>query len=55
MLRVLKPFEYLELRTVDEAVRILPIYGEKTKIFAGGVDLVPFRRITKLYMRYYKG
>lgn len=40
MARVLKPFEYFEPRTAEEAVRILFTYGEKAKVLAGGVDLV---------------
>ena len=44
MSRVLKPFEYFEPGTAEEAVRILFTYGEKAKVLAGGVDLIPRMR-----------
>jgi carbon-monoxide dehydrogenase medium subunit len=37
----MKPFEYLEPRTVGEATEILSNYGEKAQILSGGVDLIP--------------
>jgi len=37
----MKPFEYFEPRTVGEATQILSNYGEKARILAGGIDLVP--------------
>lgn len=40
----LKTFEYFEPRTVEEAVRLLFMYGEKAKVLAGGADLVPRMR-----------
>ena len=43
----LKPFEYFEPVSVQEAVRISFMYGDKAKIFAGGVDLVPRMRQRK--------
>lgn len=42
--RVLKPFEYFEPKTIPEAVQILSEYGERAKLLAGGVDLVPRMR-----------
>ena len=44
MSRALKSFEYFEPRTVEEAVRILFMYGREAKVLAGGVDLVPKMR-----------
>lgn len=38
---VLKAFEYLEPGTIDEAIRMLSIYGAKAKVIAGGCDLLP--------------
>jgi len=35
------PFEYLEPKTVKEAVSLLGKYGNKAKVLAGGTDLVP--------------
>lgn len=40
MTRPLKPFEYLEPTTIDEAVQFLKKYGTKARVFAGNVDLV---------------
>ncbi len=39
--RILKPFEYFEPETIEEATQILSKYGERAKLLAGGVDLVP--------------
>ena len=39
--RVLKPFEYFEPETIGEATQILSKYGDRAKLLAGGVDLVP--------------
>ncbi|MFO7772566.1 MAG: xanthine dehydrogenase family protein subunit M [Dehalococcoidia bacterium] len=40
MTRPLKPFEYLEPTTVEEAVQFLKKYGTRARVFAGNVDLV---------------
>jgi len=40
MTRPLKPFDYLEPITIEEAVQILSKYGPKAKVLASGVDLV---------------
>lgn len=40
MTRALKPFEYLEPRTVGEATQFLSTYGDDAEILAGGVDLL---------------
>lgn len=48
MYRVLRPFEYFEPVTVEEAVRILSEYGSKAKVLAGGVDLIPKMRRREL-------
>ena len=39
--RVLKPFEYFEPETIEEATQIVSKYGERAQLLAGGVDLVP--------------
>ena len=40
MTQPLKPFDYFEPTTIEEAVQILSKYGTKAKLLAGGVDLV---------------
>lgn len=40
----LKPFEYFEPASVKEAVSLLDTYGEKAKVLAGGIDLIPQMR-----------
>lgn len=40
MPRVLSPFEYLEPKTAEEAIRFLSDYNKRAKVLAGGVDLV---------------
>jgi len=39
-MRVLKPFEYSEPKTVKEAAQILYMHGERAKVLAGGTDLL---------------
>lgn len=58
MSRLLKPFEYLEPETVEEAVQLLSKYGDKAKVLAGGTDLLismKKRKITPQYVVYIKG
>jgi carbon-monoxide dehydrogenase medium subunit len=43
-METLKPFEYLEPETVEEAVKILFTHGKKAKVLAGGIDLLPRMR-----------
>ena len=43
-MRALRPFEYFEPGTVEEAAQILLRYGTKAKVLAGGVNLVPRMR-----------
>ena len=43
-MHVLKPFEYLEPGTVEEATQILVAYGGRAEMLAGGVHLVPCLR-----------
>ncbi len=43
-MRILKPFEYFEPITVSDAVRLLATYGDKSRILAGGIDLIPKMR-----------
>jgi len=47
-MRTLKPFEYFEPRTIAEAVRIAFKYGDKAKVLAGGIDLLPRMRQRKI-------
>ena len=37
----MRPFEYFEPRTVAEATELLSNYGDKARILAGGIDLLP--------------
>lgn len=58
MARLLKPFEYLEPGTVEEAVQLLSKYGDKAKVLAGGTDLLismKRRKITPQHIVYIKG
>jgi CO/xanthine dehydrogenase FAD-binding subunit len=48
MPRLLKPFEYFEPDTIEEAVKILTDYSETAKVLAGGVDLVARMRKRKV-------
>lgn len=57
MARLLKPFEYLEPGTTEEAVQILSKYGDKARVLAGGTDLLismKKRQITPKYVVYIK-
>jgi aerobic carbon-monoxide dehydrogenase medium subunit len=40
----MKPFEYVEPGTIAEATKVLSRYGEKARILAGGIDLIPRMR-----------
>ena len=58
MARLLKSFEYLEPRTVEEAVQTLSKHGDKAKVLAGGTDLLismKKRQIIPQYVVYIKG
>ena len=44
MVKPLKSFDYFEPETVEEAVRILFMYGTKAKAIAAGLDLIPRMR-----------
>ena len=58
MARLLKPFEYLEPGTVEEAVEFLSKYGDKAKVLAGGTDLIILlkkREINPQYVVCIKG
>ncbi|MBI3097258.1 MAG: xanthine dehydrogenase family protein subunit M [Planctomycetes bacterium] len=37
----MRPFDYVEPRSVDEAVALLSRGGERTRLLAGGTDLIP--------------
>ena len=52
MTRLLKPFEYFEPRTVDEAVQVLSRYGNKAKVLAGGTDLLISMKKGKISPKY---
>lgn len=52
MYRVLKSFELFEPATVEEAVRLLFMYGSRAKVLAGGVDLVMRMRLRQLLPEY---
>ena len=51
-MRGLKPFEYIEPQTVEEASRMLSGYGDRGVLFAGGVDLIPRMRNRKIKPEY---
>jgi len=44
MFRTLKPFEYYEPKSIEEAVSAVSKLGEKAKVYAAGLDLVPRMR-----------
>jgi carbon-monoxide dehydrogenase medium subunit len=48
MYRVLKPFEFYEPNTIDEAIQILLKNGVQAKLMAGGVDLILKMRLRKI-------
>lgn len=52
MLRVLKPFEYFEPRTVEETIQILSTYGAKAKVLAGGTDLLILMKREEISPQY---
>ena len=47
-MRTLKPFDYFEPETVQEATKLLSKRGKKSRILAGGVDLIPRMRSRKM-------
>ena len=51
MTRPLKPFEYFEPGTIEEATQILFKYGEGSRVLAGGVDLVARMRKRQIQPR----
>ena len=52
MTRPLKPFDYFEPTTIEEAVQLLRKYGTKAKVLAGGVDLVARMRRRQFKPQY---
>src|SRR4030042_6316053 len=48
----MKPFEYFEPSTVEEATQLLSNYGEKAQILAGGIDLIPRMRKEDIKAEY---
>lgn len=58
MNRSLKPFEYFEAKTVEQAVKLLSSYGAKAKVLAGGTDLLVSmknKKVSPQYVVYIKG
>jgi len=51
-MQTLKPFEYIEPGTVEEAVSLLSDYAGKGKLLAGGVDIIPRLRHRKIKPSY---
>jgi len=51
-MRILRPFEYFEPVTVSDAVRLLATYGDKSRILAGGIDLIPRMRKREINADY---
>lgn len=49
---VIEAFEYLEPKTVDEAIQVLSIHGGKAKVLAGGTDLVVSLKKRRIAPRY---
>ena len=47
-MRALKPFDYFEPATVQEAIELLSKCGDKAEVLAGGVDLIPRMRKEKI-------
>ena len=52
MAQPLKPFDYFEPTTIEEATQILSKYGTKVKVLAGGVDLVARMRRRQVQPQY---
>jgi len=52
MAQPLKPFDYFEPTTIEEATQILSKYGTKAKVLAGGVDLVARMRRRQVQPQY---
>jgi len=48
----LKPFEYFEPSSIQEALQILSMYGNRAKLLAGGIDLLPRMRQRKIKPEY---
>jgi len=48
----MKSFEYFEPRTIEEATQLLSNYGEKARILAGGIDLIPRMRKGEIETEY---
>jgi len=48
----LKPFEYFEPATIEEAAAVLKAHGPEAQVLAGGVDLIPRMRTDVIQARY---
>ncbi len=51
-MQTLRPFEYFEPETVEDAAKLLSGYGEKGKLLAGGVELIPRIRLRSIRPEY---
>jgi CO/xanthine dehydrogenase FAD-binding subunit len=47
-----KPFNYFEPETIGEATELLSTFGEKARILAGGIDLIPRMRKGEIETEY---
>ncbi len=48
----IKPFEYLEPRSVNETISLLEKYGNDAKVIAGGTDLIPQLKEREIEPKY---
>jgi carbon-monoxide dehydrogenase medium subunit len=48
----MKEFEYLEVKSIDQAISLLKKYGKKAKILAGGTDLLNDMRAKVIQPQY---
>jgi carbon-monoxide dehydrogenase medium subunit len=51
-MQTLRPFEYFEPETVEDAVKLLSGYGDNGRLLAGGVDLLPRIRLRSIKPEY---
>lgn len=51
-LKVMKPFEYFEPRSVDEAISLLNLFKGEAKILGGGTDLLVQMKYRQISPRY---
>ena len=51
-MRPLKPFDYFEPATLEEATTLLSKYGDRAAVLAGGVDLIPRMRKERITAQF---